>query len=495
MYADCARNGLNPATLMPTVLKQRLSNLSSACKLVIRDWMLMAGLVVCALFSSSVVAALTWPVDEQRVPSLASMLERVTPAVVNIATEGRMRIEQNPLFNDPFFRFFFDFPDEPLERRTQSLGSGVIVDAERGLVLTNAHVIANAHQITVKLSDGRSYKAELIGTDPETDVGVIKVPSDALTDLPMGDSDQLKVGDFVVAIGNPFGLSQTVTSGIVSALGRSGLGIEGYEDFIQTDAAINPGNSGGALVDLQGRLVGVNTAIFTSSGGNIGIGFAIPINMARGVIEQLVKYGEVRRGFLGIQLQDLDAELAKAFDISDRQGAVIVNVLPDTPAQKAGLQAGDVIVSVNGRPVRNASALRNAIGLMQVGDRVSLEVVRKGGWFGAKEHLTVTAQLAGEVATTARLGELKNPRLSGARFENILRHSPAYGKVQGVMVHEVERGSRAWANGLRSGDIVMSVNQHPVSDLKEFFGLVNKEGSALLLHVLRGDVAAFMVVK
>jgi serine protease Do/serine protease DegQ len=303
------------------------------------------------------------------------------------------------------------------------------------------------------------------------------------------------VGDFVVAIGNPFGLSQTVTSGIVSALGRSGLGIEGYENFIQTDAAINPGNSGGALVDLQGRLVGINTAIFTSSGGNIGIGFAIPINMARGVMEQLVKYGEVRRGFLGIQLQDLDAELAKVFDISDRQGAVIVNVLPDTPAQKAGLQAGDVIVSVNGRPVRNASAVRNAIGLMQVGDRVSLEVVRKGGWFGAKEHLTVTAQLAGEVATTARLGELKNPRLSGARSENILRDSPAYGKVQGVIVREVERGSRAWANGLRSGDIVMSVNQHPVSDLEEFFGLVNKEGSALLWHVLRGDVAAYMVAK
>ena len=495
MYADCARNGLNPATLMPTVLKQRLSNLSSACKLVIRDWMLMAGLVVCALFSSSVAAALPWSAGEQGVPSLASMLERVTPAVVNIATEGRMRIEQNPLFNDPFFRFFFDFPDEPLERRTQSLGSGVIVDAERGLVLTNAHVIANAEQITVKLSDGRSYKVELIGTDPETDVGIVKVPSDALTNLPMGDSDQLKVGDFVVAIGNPFGLSQTVTSGIVSALGRSGLGIEGYEDFIQTDAAINPGNSGGALVDLQGRLVGVNTAIFTSSGGNIGIGFAIPINMARGVMEQLVKYGEVRRGFLGIQLQDLDAELAKAFDISDRQGAVIVNVLPDTPAQMVGLQAGDVIVSVNDRPVHNASAVRNAIGLMQVGDRVSLEIVRKGGWFGAKEHLTVTAQLAGEVATSARSGELKNPRLDGARFENILRDSPAYGKVQGVMVHEVERGSRAWANGLRPGDIIMSVNQRPVSNLKEFLTLVNSEDSALLLHVLRGDVAAFMVVK
>jgi Do/DeqQ family serine protease len=479
--------------MIPAVLKQPLSSLRPVCRPVI---MALAAIVsICALYSSGAAAALPWPAGGQGSPSLAPMLERVTPAVVNIATEGRMQIEQNPLFNDPFFRFFFGFPDQPLERKTQSLGSGVIVDAERGLVLTNAHVIANAAQVTVKLSDGRSYKAEIIGTDPETDIGLVKIPSNDLTDVPMGDSDKLAVGDFVVAIGNPFSLSQTVTSGIVSALGRSGLGIEGYEDFIQTDAAINPGNSGGALVDLRGHLVGINTAIFSSSGGNIGIGFAIPINMARGVMEQLVKYGEVRRGSLGIQLQDLDAELAEAFGISNRQGAVIVNVLEDTPAQKAGLQAGDVIVSVNGRPVQNASAVRNAIGLMQVGDRVALEVVRKGGWLGTKDRLTVTAQLAGEVTTTARPGELKNPRLSGATFENLPSDSPTYGKVQGVMVREVERGSRAWANGLRPGDIIMSVSQQPVSDLKEFFELVNKEDSALLLHVLRGNAAAYIVVK
>ena len=478
--------------MIPAVLKQPVSPLRPVCRPVIIA--LAAIVIVCALYSSRAAAALPWPAGGQELPSLAPMLKGVTPTVVNIATEGRMRIEQNPLFNDPFFRFFFGFPDQPLERKTQSLGSGVIVDAERGLVLTNAHVIANADQITVKLSDGRSHQAEIIGTDPETDIGLVKIPSDNLTDVPLGDSDKLAVGDFVVAIGNPFGLSQTVTSGIVSALGRSGLGIEGYEDFIQTDAAINPGNSGGALVDLQGQLVGINTAIFSGSGGNIGIGFAIPINMARGVMEQLVKYGEVRRGSLGIQLQDLDAELAEAFGISNRQGAVIVNVLPDTPAQKAGLQVGDVIVSVNGRPVQNASAVRNAIGLMQVGDRVTLEVVRKG-LLGTKERLTVAAQLAGEVATTARSDELKNPRLSGATFENLPSDSPAYGKVQGVMVREVERGSRAWVNGLRPGDIILSVNQQPVSDLKEFFALVNKEDSALLLHVLRGNVAAYMVVK
>ncbi|MGH8609443.1 MAG: DegQ family serine endoprotease [Gammaproteobacteria bacterium] len=455
-----------------------------------REWVWIAAWVICTLFSNNMAAAL----PSQELPTLAPMLERVTPAVVNIATKGRMPVQQNPLFNDPFFRFFFGVPDQPHERRTQSLGSGVIVDAERGLVLTNAHVIANADQVTVILGDGRSYEAEIIGKDPETDIAVVKIPSEGLTDLPMAASDELDVGDFVVAIGNPFGLSQTVTSGIVSALGRSGLGIEGYENFIQTDAAINPGNSGGALVDLQGRLVGINTAIFSSSGGNIGIGFAIPINMARHVMQQLVKHGEVRRGYLGIQLQDLNAELAEAFDISRRQGAVIVHVVPDTPAQKAGLQAGDVVVSVNGRPVRDASALRNAVGLMQVGDRVSLSVVRKG-WLGATEKLTVNAKLAGEIATSARSSELTNPRLGGASFEEIPRDAPAYGEVQGVLVREVERGSRAWLNGLRPGDIIMSVNQRPVSHPKNFLELVNKEESALLLHVLRGNSAAYMVAK
>src|SRR5919198_4872571 len=311
--------------MIPAVLKQPLSPLRPVCRLVI---MVLAAIVsVCALYSSGAAAALPWPAGGQGLPSLAPMLERVTPAVVNIATEGRMRIEQNPLFNDPFFRFFFGFPDQPLERKTQSLGSGVIVDAKRGLVLTNAHVIANAEQITVKLSDGRCYKAEIIGTDPETDVGVVKIPADDLIDVPMGDSDKLAVGDFVVAIGNPFGLSQTATSGIVSALGRSGLGIEGYEDFIQTDASINPGNSGGALVNLRGRLIGINTAILAPGGGNIGIGFAVPINMARQVMEQLIRYGEVKRGRIGIAIQELTPEIAQAMGVNNRtEGALIARV-------------------------------------------------------------------------------------------------------------------------------------------------------------------------
>ena len=234
----------------------------------------------------------------KEMPSLAPMLDGVTPAVVNIATEGRIKQKLNPLFADPRFRRYFNVPEQPAERKTSSLGSGVIVDAKRGLVLTNNHVIANAVQITVTLRDGRQLEAEVVGTDPETDVAVIKMPAENLVDIKPTDSDALRVGDFVVAIGNPFGLGQTVTSGIVSALGRSGLGIEGYEDFIQTDASINPGNSGGALVNLRGELVGINTAIFSQSGGNIGIGFAIPINLAMQITEQLLETGEVKRGFL-----------------------------------------------------------------------------------------------------------------------------------------------------------------------------------------------------
>ncbi|MBD3670046.1 MAG: trypsin-like peptidase domain-containing protein, partial [Gammaproteobacteria bacterium] len=246
----------------------------------------------------------------QELPTLAPMLEQATPSVVNINTRSKVRVQNNPLLDDPFFRHFFNVPEQPRERSAQSLGSGVIIDADKGYIVTNNHVIDKADEIQVTLRDGRTYDAELVGTDPETDVAVIRIEADNLNAVPMADSDTLRVGDFVVAIGNPFGLGQTVTSGIVSALGRSGLGIEGYEDFIQTDASINPGNSGGALVNLKGELIGINTAIFSQSGGNIGIGFAIPVNMARDVVDQLVRHGEVRRGILGVQAQDLTPQLA-----------------------------------------------------------------------------------------------------------------------------------------------------------------------------------------
>jgi serine protease Do/serine protease DegQ len=318
------------------------------------------------------------PTDERGLPTLAPLLTEVTPGVVNIAVQGRIRVEQNPLYQDPFFRRFFGIPDQAPEREFQSAGSGVIVDAERGYVLTNDHVVRQAEQITVGLQDGRRLPAELIGTDPEADIALLKISADGLVAVPLGDANTLRVGDFVVAIGNPFGLGQTVTSGIVSALERSGLGLEGYENFIQTDAAINPGNSGGALVDLRGGLVGINTAILGPSGGNVGIGFAIPINMAREIVDQLVSYGEVKRGRLGVVVQDLTPELAEAFRADVARGAVIADVIPGSPAEEAGLERGDLIIAVNGIAVRGATHLRNRIGLTRLGEAVELEIVQNG---------------------------------------------------------------------------------------------------------------------
>jgi len=336
---------------------------------------------IIVLWSISLAACAGLPVavGGQPLPTLAPMLEQVTPAVVNVATEGRVPLRRNPLLDDPFFRRFFDLPEDlPRERRTESLGSGVVVDARRGYIVTNHHVIAYADSITVTLRNGRQVDAELIGSDPESDVAVIRIPAGNLTALTLADSDKLRVGDFVVAIGNPFGLGQTVTSGIVSALGRSGLGIQGYEDFIQTDASINPGNSGGPLVNLRGELVGVNTAIVASSGGNVGIGFAIPSNMVRQIMAQLVRYGQVKRGQLGVWAQDLSPDLAEAFGITNNRGAVIAQVIPDSAADRAGVKAGDVIVAIDGKPIRNAAGLRNAIGLLNIGERIRLDLLRDG---------------------------------------------------------------------------------------------------------------------
>jgi Do/DeqQ family serine protease len=424
----------------------------------------------------------------QEMPSLAPMLEQVTPAVVNIATEGHVEIRSNPLFNDPFFRRFFNAPDQPRRRKTQSLGSGVIIDAKRGLVVTNNHVIANADQITVKLRDGRNLKAELVGTDPDTDVAVVKINGKRLTAVPLANSDELRVGDYVVAIGNPFGLGQTVTSGIISALARSGLGITGYEDLIQTDASINPGNSGGALVNLRGELVGINTAIFSQSGGNIGIGFAIPTNMVRQVTDQLVEHGEVRRGFLGAQLQDLDPDLAGAFGIATRNGAVLVNIIEGSPADKAGLLPGDVVTSANDKPVANAADLRNQVGLKRIGERVKLTVMREG----KQKQVTITVA---ERNTADLAGELRNKHLAGATFGEIPEQSVASGRIRGVMVYEVENGSPVGRAGLREGDIITSVNRVPTRNLGEFLTVVNRLKGEMLLRVQRGNKAAFMVIK
>jgi Do/DeqQ family serine protease len=331
------------------------------------------------------------------ITSVAGVVSRITPAVVGIAVRGEVR-ENNPLANDPLFRQFFNFRDQPIERETAAVGSGVIVDAAQGYVLTNNHVVANATSIEVTTKDNRRFKARLVGRDPATDIAVLQIPAENLTAVPMGDSGRLQVGDFVLAVGNPFGLGQTVTSGIVSALGRSGLGIEGYEDFIQTDASINPGNSGGALVDLRGRLIGINTAILAPGGGNIGIGFAVPINMAHDVMDQLIRHGEVRRGRIGVAIQDLTHDLARALGTARTEGALITRVASDSPAQRAGLRSSDLVVAVNGVPIHSAADLRNRIGLAPIGDEIALTVDRGGS------EREVTVRIGQATAERQRVG-------------------------------------------------------------------------------------------
>lgn len=316
--------------------------------------------------------------EREGMPSLAPLLERTTPAVVNIAVLSRAPAEQNPLMQDPFFRRYFNLPPMRDAPPQLSAGSGVIVDAGNGYVLTNNHVIANATEILVTLNDRRRFKAKLVGTDPATDIALLKIDPDRLTDIKIGNSDALAVGDYVVAIGNPFGLGQTVTSGIISALGRSGLNIEGYEDFIQTDASINPGNSGGALINLRGELIGINTAILAPAGGNVGIGFAVPSRMAQGVMAQLLRFGEVRRGLIGVSVQDVTPEIAEAMGLKDGAGALVTQVQAGSPAAAAGIRSGDLIVEVDGHAIDNASDLRNQVGLVPVGQEVKLVVLRDG---------------------------------------------------------------------------------------------------------------------
>ena len=364
---------------------------------VFSAFVLMSGVAACMPAADSALAAAPIPdIGGAPVPSLAPMLARVTPGVVNIAVRGKVRAE-NPLLQDPFFRRFFNLPQrqQTEERETQATGSGVIVDAAQGYVLTNGHVVDNATRIEVTTKDNRRLTAKLVGRDTETDIALLQLPSQNLVAVPMGDSDRLQVGDFVLAVGNPFGLGQTVTSGIVSALGRSGLGIEGYEDFIQTDASINPGNSGGPLVNLQGQVVGINTAILAPGGGNIGIGFAVPINMARRVMDQIVRYGEVKRGRIGVAIQDLTPELAQAMNTKQTVGAVIARVEAGSAAEQAGLKSGDLVVAVNGTAVHSGTQLRNMIGLARIGDQVTLTVDRRGSEYS----LPVRIDPAGTAAT------------------------------------------------------------------------------------------------
>jgi len=448
---------------------------------------LSIGAVILSLFTTAAVAALPDQLNGRPLPSLAPMLKDVAPAVVNISTRSHMRIQQNPLLNDPFFRHFFRQQPQRQQRQAQSLGSGVVINADKGLVITNNHVIDRADEITVTLRDGRELSATLLGTDPEADVALLQVSASGLTGIQLADSDQLQVGDFVVAIGNPFGLGQTVTSGIVSAMGRSGLGIEGYEDFIQTDASINPGNSGGALVNLRGELVGMNTAILApgGSGGNVGIGFAIPANMVQQIVEHLESHGEVKRGVLGVITQDLTSDLAQVFDIKSIKGAVIARVFADSAAEAAGLRAGDVVIELNDHTVKNSADMRNRIGLLQIGDKAEMTVIREG------DKREITAIIA-EPKLTSIDGEKISPKLAGAVLAQV-SHSNNPAQAQ-VVVADVARGSPAWYARLQKGDVILSINRKDVDSLKTLRHLVANQRQ-LLISLQRGDRAMFILLK
>ena len=430
-------------------------------------------------------AGLPLAVDGNELPSLAPMVAKVVPAVVNIATKSHIETENHPMSNDPLFQYFFRGMQPQMQRReVRSLGSGVIIDADKGYIVTNHHVVDGADSITVTLNNGEQYDAKVVGSDPEADVAVIKVKAKDLTALPMADSKKLRVGDFVVAVGNPFGLGQTVTSGIVSALGRTGLGIEGYENFIQTDASINPGNSGGALVNLKGEIVGMNTAIIAAGGqGNVGIGFAIPINMVHEIADQLIKYGEVRRGMLGVVMQNLTPDLAKAFGLDLSQGVVISQVIEKSAAEKAGLKAGDVVLSINGTPIKNASAMRNIVGLMRIGDKLDIKVIRDN----KKLEMHATLQ---EADTQAVSGNRLNQRLAGAMLEQTKKDGENV-----LEVVKVDQGSPAWEASLRRGDIILSVNRRPVKSMDDLRKALSHADKQILLNVQRGKTALFILIQ
>ncbi|MEG3191705.1 Do family serine endopeptidase [Lysobacter sp. D1-1-M9] len=424
------------------------------------------------------LAALPAAVEGQPLPSLAPMLARVTPAVVSVHTKQRVRIH-NPFANDPVFRRMF--PDIPQERINESLGSGVIVDAGNGYVLTNHHVIVNADEVSVTLSDGRTLPAEFVGSDPDTDIAVMRIAAEDLDALPLADSDALRVGDFVVAVGNPFGIGQTVTSGIVSAVGRTGLRGLGYQNFIQTDASINPGNSGGALVNLDGELIGINTASFNPQGsmaGNIGLSFAIPTSLARDVMAQLIATGEVRRGTLGVDAQDLDARLARAVGLDDARGALVTRVLVDSAAAAAGLRVGDVVVAANGQRIDDRAALRNFEGLQPLGSRVVLDVLRDG------ESLQLAAMLREQPRALA--GGAIDQRLGGATIAELPERLRQSG-VSGVWVESVAADSRAARNGLRANDVIVAASSGTFADLPGFRAGFTRAPAELVLRIVRGN--------
>ncbi|QUM90479.1 Do family serine endopeptidase [Moritella sp. 36] len=444
-------------------------------------------IIFCGLFTQVTVAALpNVDANGSALPSLAPMLKKINPAVVNISTFSTQQDSYNPLLNDPFFKRFFNIPKQNKyqaqpKKRQQSAGSGVIVDAKNGTVMTNYHVIKGADDVQVSLIDGRSFHAKVVGSDPDLDIAILSIKSDNLVEVNISDSRELEVGDFVAAIGNPFGLGQTVTTGVVSALGRSGLGIEGYENFIQTDASINPGNSGGALVNLAGELVGINTAIIAPAGGNIGIGFAIPVNMAKVSMEQILAHGEVKRGEIGIGIQDLTEDLRDVFELRNGQsGVLLTNVIEDSPAYDAGLKSGDVILAVDGDNTKSTAQLRSQIGMKIIGDRVKLTILRDG----VQKEIKVKV---GKPSSMLASNVISHRLLAGAQFEN-----NSSGK--GVLVNKVLLGSPAAYSGLRPNDIIVGANKRKVYDIESFQKSLKLSDSSMLLQIKRNGVSLFIVL-
>ncbi|PFG45272.1 serine protease Do [Vibrio sp. ES.051] len=451
----------------------------------------LLALTVLSLSLSSILtpiqatAALPLSVDGQQLPSLAPMLEKVTPAVVSIAVEGK-QVQTSRIPEQ--FHFFFG-PDFPMEQRRErpfrGLGSGVIIDAPKGHIVTNYHVIKGADEIRVRLYDGREYDAELVGGDEMADVALLKLEkAKNLTQIKVADSDKLRVGDFTVAIGNPFGLGQTVTSGIVSALGRSGLNVENFENFIQTDAAINSGNSGGALVNLNGELIGINTAILGPNGGNVGIGFAIPSNMMKNLTDQILEFGEVKRGMLGVQGGEVTSELAEALGYESSKGAFIGQVVPNSAADKAGLKAGDVIVSVNGKAINTFSELRAKVATLGAGKKITLGVVRDG----KNKNFDVTL---GESKNMKAKAETLHEGLKGAELSNTTPSDA----IQGVKVSSVADNSPASQYQLQQGDIIIGVNRQRVKNLAELRAIVDKHKGVLALNIQRGERTIYLVIR
>lgn len=444
-----------------------------------------------SMLSAAVVAALTFsalPVAEARIPffssdkempTLAPMLEQATPAVVHISVEGSREVRQRL---PEAFRYFFGQrgPNEYREERPfRGLGSGVVIDADKGYIVTNNHVIEDAKEIEVRLKDGRTFKAKKLGADPESDIALLQIEADKLVQIPLADSDKLRVGDFAIAIGNPFGLEQTVTSGIVSALGRGGLGIEGFEDFIQTDAAINSGNSGGALVNLRGELIGINTAILGPNGGNIGIGFAIPANMMKNLVDQIVEHGEIRRGSLGIRGGDVTADLTEAMNLSVSRGAFVNEVLPDSAAEQAGLKSGDVIISMNGNRINSFLELRAKVATLGAGREAELGILRDGKERKVKVKLQELS--SGQVAANQL-----HPMLEGAELSNT---------SGGVKIDSVTNNSPAAQIGLQADDVILGVNRQRVENLAALRKALEGRSGIAALNIQRGNTTLYVLIR